>query len=38
MGNSCTCINEESKDKDEFKSINTSNISRKIREEDVIKI
>lgn len=38
MGNSCTCINEEQKDRDEFKSVTNSNTQKKIREEDVIKI
>ena len=36
MGNACTCINEESKDRDEFKSNTTEKLA--INEESVVKI
>ena len=36
MGNACTCINEDSKDRDEFKSTTTE--KKAIDEESVIKI
>lgn len=35
MGNACTCINEENKDKDEFKSVQEK---KAYRDADVIKI
>ena len=36
MGNACTCINEDQKDRDEFKSATTEKLP--INEESVVKI
>ena len=36
MGNACTCINEDQKDRDEFKSNTTEKLP--INEESVVKI